>query len=139
MTGHPGVNFVNSVISVAMYIGLGILVIPDHGVVGMAAVDLGVTAFINTLRVVEAKVLVGIHPFGKTFFKPVLATLAGAAVLLASRLVTDDNTWLEAVAIVAAALVYVFVLKLLGLDEEELLVWKRIRKRAFKRGGNKAQ
>ena len=137
MTGHPSVNFVNSVISVAMYIGLGILVVPEHGAVGMAAVDLGVTAFINTLRVIEARFLVGIHPFGRTFFKPVVATLVGAVVLLASRAVTDDNTWLEAGAIVVAAVAYILTLKLLGLDEEERHVWNRIRKRAFKRGGNK--
>jgi O-antigen/teichoic acid export membrane protein len=137
MTGHPGVNFVNSAISVAAYIALGLWIVPEHGAVGMAAVDAGVTAFINTLRVIEAKVLVGLQPFGKNFFKPVVATLAGAGVLLASRLITDDNTLAEVAAIATAALVYVAVLKVLGLDEEELVVWKRIRRRALKRGGNK--
>ena len=137
MTGHPGVNFINSAISVAMYVGLGLLVVPTHGVVGMAAVDLGVTAFINILRVIQAKRLVGIQPFGRTFFKPVIATLVGAAVLLASRLVTGDNIWLETAAIAAAAVVYIVTLKLLGLDEEEALVWRRIKKRAFKRGKDK--
>lgn len=137
MTGHPGVNFVNSVISVAAYVGLGLWIVPEHGAVGMAAVDLGVTAFINTLRVIEAKILVGLQPFGKNFFKPVVATLAGGAFLLASRLVTDDNTLAEIAGIVVAALVYLLALKVLGLDEEEQLVWKRIRQRALKRGGNK--
>jgi len=135
MTGHPGLNFVNSAISVAAYIGLGLWIVPEHGAVGMAAVDLGVTAFINILRVVEAKMLVGLQPFGKNFFKPVVATLAGAGVLLASRLVTE-NTLAEVAAIAMAALAYIAVLKVLGLDEEEQLVWKRIRRRAFKRGGN---
>ncbi len=139
MTGRPGVNFVNSVISVALYIGLGFLVVPDHGVVGMAAVDLGVTAFINIARVVEAKLLVGVQPFGRNFFKPVAATLVAAAVLFASRVVTREDTLLEVVAIGVAGTVYIVALKLLGLDAEEQLVWKRIRKRAFKRGGkNKA-
>ena len=136
MTGHPGVNFANSALSVAMYIGLGILVVPQHGAVGMAAVDLFVTAFINTLRVIEARFLVGIQPFGRTFFKPVTATLGAALVLLASRPVTDDRMLLEAAAVGVAGVAYVVILKLLGLDEEEQHVWRRIRKRAFKRGGN---
>jgi len=137
MTGHPGVNFANSAVGVALYIGLGFLVVPEHGVVGMAAVDLGVTALINIVRVIEAKLLVGVQPFGRNFFKPVLATLVAATVLLASRVVTDDNTVLEIGAIAVATGVYILTLRVLGLDEEEQLVWKRIRRRAFKRGGSK--
>lgn len=137
MTGHPGVNFANSAISVAAYIGLGFWIVPEHGAVGMAAVDLGVTAFINTLRVVEAKILVGLQPFGKNFLKPVIATLAGGVVLFASRPLTDDNTFLEVAAIAVAAFTYLMALKVQGLDEEELLVWRRIRNRALKRGGGK--
>lgn len=137
MTGHPGVNLANSVVAVALYIGLGFLVVPDHGVVGMAAVDLGVTALINSVRVIQAKLLVGVQPFGRNFIKPVIATIVAASVLLASRLVTDDQTILEIAAIAVAALVYLAALRLLGLDEEEQLVWRRIRKRALKRGGKK--
>lgn len=134
MTGHPGVNFINSAVSVALYAGLGLLVVPEHGVVGMAAVDLVVTALVNVARVIEAKILVGVQPFGRTFFKPVVATIVGAAVLLASRPVTDDETVLEVAALVVASVAYLVTLKLLGLDEEEQHVWRRIRKRAFKRG-----
>ncbi|MDP9068660.1 MAG: oligosaccharide flippase family protein [Actinomycetota bacterium] len=135
MTGHPGVNFANSAVAVALYIGLGYLVVPRYGVVGMAVVDLGVTAAINLVRVIEAKLLVGVQPFGRNFIKPVVATAVAAGVLLASRVVTGDRTLLEVAAIAVAAVVYVVTLKVLGLDEEERLVWKRIRKRAFKRGG----
>ena len=137
MTGHPGVNFVNSLVSVGLYVGLGFWVVPEHGLVGMAVVDMAVTALINSVRVIEAKILVGVQPFGRTFYKPVVATLLGSAVLLASRWVTNDETLLEVAAIVVAGAAYLVVLKMLGLDEEELLVWKRIRKRAFKRGGGK--
>lgn len=136
MTGHPGINFVNSAISVAMYIGLGLWIVPEHGAVGMAAVDLGVTAFINSLRVVEAKMLVGLQPFGKNFIKPVTATVVAGLVLFGSRVVTNDDTLAEIAAILVAGFVYLLMLKVLGLDEEEQLVWKRIRRRALKRGGN---
>lgn len=137
MTGHPTVNLINSIVAVALYIGLGVLVVPEHGVVGMAWIDVGVTALINSVRVIEAKILVGVQPFGKTFYKPVVATLAGAGVLLLWRLIPGDNIPLDLAGIGVGAAVYVAVLKLLGMDEEERYVIERIRKRAFKRGKNK--
>lgn len=137
MTGHPGVNFVNSAVSVAAYIGLGFWIVPEHGAVGMAAVDLGVTAFINTVRVIEAKILVGLQPFGRNFIKPVIATIIGSLVLFGSRFLTNDDTVLEVVAIGAAAVAYLLTLKFLGLDAEEELVWRRIKKRALKKGKEK--
>ena len=134
MTGRPVVNLINSASAVALYVGLGLLVVPDHGFVGMAWVDAGVTALVNVARVIQAKWLVGVQPFGRTFYKPVVATLAGAAVLVPWSLFADDSVLLEVAGIAAGAAVYLVALKLFGLDPEEQHVWKRIRKRAFKRG-----
>ena len=134
MTGRPVVNLINSAAAVALYVGLGLLVVPDHGFVGMAWVDAGVTALVNVARVIQAKWLVGVQPFGRTFYKPVVATLAGAAVLVPWSLFADDTVLLEVAGIAAGAAVYLVALKLFGLDPEEQHVWKRIRKRAFKRG-----
>jgi len=135
MTGRPGVNFVNSVVAVVLYVLFGVLLVPTHGPLGMAYVDAGVTAFVNALRVVEAKILVGVQPFGRSFFKPVVATLVGSAVLLAWRLLPGDPIWLEIAGLVVAGLVYVAVLKVLGVDAEERHVWERIKSRALRRGG----
>lgn len=132
MTGHPGVNFANSAVAVALYIALGVWLVPQHGLVGMAIVDVIVTALINSVRVIQAKRLVGIQPFGRTFYKPVVATLVGAAALLLWRLV-PGGLWAQAAGIVLAALVYVVALRVLGVDEEERYVLERIKQRAFKR------
>jgi O-antigen/teichoic acid export membrane protein len=134
MTGRPGVNFVNSIVGVILYVVLGILVVPDHGVVGMAIVDSFVTALVNGVRVIQAKTIVGVQPFGRTFYKPVVATLAGAAVLWPWSLFADDKALLEVAGIAVSALVYLVVLKLLGLDPEEQHVWQSIRVKAFRRG-----
>ena len=133
MTGRPGVNFVNSLVSVSLYIGLGIWLVPKHGVIGMAVVDLIVTALVNTARVIEAKILVGVQPFVRTFYKPVVATAVGAVVLLLWRLVPGDSIPLEIAGIVVAAAVYIAVLGKLGIDPEERHVIERIKKRAVKR------
>ncbi|HEV2756239.1 MAG TPA: oligosaccharide flippase family protein [Actinomycetota bacterium] len=136
MTGRPGVNLVNSAAGVALYLGLGAVLVPRHGVVGMAWTDAIVTALVNSARVIEAKVLVGVQPFGRSFFKPVVATGVGAAALLAWRAIPGDALWLDWTGMAVAAALYFLVLRRLGVDPEEQMVFDRIRKRAFRgRGG----
>lgn len=132
MTGRPGVNLVNSAAGVGLYLGLGAWLVPRHGVLGMAAVDAIVTALVNTARVIEAKILVGVQPFGRSFAKPVVATLVGAAFLLAWRAVPGDVVWVDAAGIAVAAFVYLAVLRRLGIDPEEQVVLDGIKKRAAK-------
>jgi O-antigen/teichoic acid export membrane protein len=137
MTGRPGVNLVNSAAGVALYLALGAVLVPRHGVVGMAAVDAIVTALVNTARVIEAKVLVGVQPFGRSFFKPVVATAVGAVVLLAWKAIPGDALWLEWTGMAVAAVLYFVVLRRLGVGPEEQMVLDRIRKRAFRGRGSR--
>jgi O-antigen/teichoic acid export membrane protein len=130
MTGRPGINFINSLAGVALYIGLGVLVVPDHGLVGMAIVDSVVTAIVNSARLIEAKMLVGVQPFGRSFLKPVAATAAGAAVLLAWRLIASDQIVVQITGVLVAGAVYLAVLSALGIDAEERYIWDRIKERA---------
>lgn len=133
MTGRPGVNFVNSVVAVIAYATLGIWAAREHGAVGMAVVDAAVTAAINTIRVIEAKVLVGVQPFGRSFLKPVGATLVGGAALFAWRFLPPEGTWMEVAGIVVGGGIFLAVLRALGVDAEERFVWERIKKRALRR------
>jgi O-antigen/teichoic acid export membrane protein len=135
MTGRPGVNFINSLVAAGAYLAIGIAVVPQHGAIGMAIVDAIVTTLVNLARVVEAKLLVGVQPFGSSFRKPVLATLAGAAVLLAWRSLTARNTLMELAGLVLAGAVYLVVLRLLGVDPEERFVWERIKSRTVRKLG----
>jgi O-antigen/teichoic acid export membrane protein len=137
MSGRPGINFINSLVAVVLYASLGAMIVPEHGAVGMAWVDAGVTALINGARVVQAKMLVGVQPFGRSILKPVVATVVGAAVLLAWRLVPGESIVVQVTGIAVASAVYLVVLKLLGIDPEEKYVWDRIRARATRLRGRK--
>ena len=130
MTGHPGVNLVNSIVAVLLYVGLGVIIVPAHGALGMAAVDAIVTVGVNAVRVIEARILVGIHPFGVSLLKPVLATVLAVVVLAGSVAVLGSGTAARAVGMVMAGLVYVGVLLRLGLDPEEQHVWNGFKRRA---------
>jgi O-antigen/teichoic acid export membrane protein len=132
MTGRPGVNLINSAAGVGLYLGLGAWLVPRHGVLGMAITDAVVTALVNSARVVEAKVLVGVQPFGRSFLKPVVATAIAAALLLAWRALPGDVVWVDAAGMAVAAVVYFAVLKRLGIDPEERAVLDGIKRRAAK-------
>lgn len=133
MTGRPGVNFINSVVAVGLYVGLAFLVVPRYGAVGMAVVDASVTAVINSVRVIEAKLLVGVQPFGRSLLKPIGATLLAMVVSLAWRLVPGEGVAIELPGIALAGAVYLVSLRAMGLNAEERHVWERIKGRALRR------
>ena len=130
MTGRPGVNLVNSVVAVGLYVALGLWLVPEHGAFGMAIADALVTALVNSARVVEAYLLIGVQPFGRTFYKPVVASVAGGLVLLVWRVVPLDGLVADASGLVVGAIVYLGALRALGVDPEERMVLDRIRRRA---------
>jgi O-antigen/teichoic acid export membrane protein len=129
MTGRPGVNFVISLAGVLLYLGLGIAVVPEHGIIGMALVDTAVTVTVNVVRSIVAHSLVGIQPFGRSLLKPVTATIIGASVLLTWKGLVADSIVLDSVGLVIASLVYLGTLRVLGLDSEERHVWELVKQR----------
>lgn len=133
MTGRPGVNFVNSLVAVTLYVALGALFVPDHGIIAMAWIDAATTATVNTLRVVEAWVLVGVQPFGRSFLKPVVATIAGAATVVGVNELASPGLSGDITGIVLGAAVYVAALRMQGIDQEERLVLDRIKARVLRK------
>ncbi|MBA2426549.1 MAG: flippase [Actinobacteria bacterium] len=132
MSGRSLMNFFDSLASIVLYLGLGLLFVPKYGVVGMAVVDAFVTTVINLLRVIQVKVSVGVQPFGRSYFKPVLATAGAGAVLLGLKALLPDSVLLSLGGIAVAAIVYLVALRVMGLDDEERLVWDGIKQRARK-------
>jgi O-antigen/teichoic acid export membrane protein len=119
MTGRPGINLINSICSVSLYVGLGVLFAPRYGLVGVAVIDAFVTAAINIVRAVEGKIIVGVQPFGRTFIKPVAAALGAAAFLALWRTFVGHAVPTAVVGLLIGALIYVSILIVLGSDPEE--------------------
>jgi len=131
MTGHPAVNLANSIGAMALYIGAAVYFVPTHGAVAMAIIDSGVTALINVARVIEARWLVGVQPYGTSFLKPVKAGLGAAAVLLIWNLLPGGGVAMLVVGLLAAGACYALILWRLGIAPEERFVWERIRARVI--------
>ncbi len=139
MTGHPGVNLMNSVAAVIVYLGLGFWLVPDHGLIAMAWIDVGVTAAVNSARVFQAYRLLGIQPFGRSFLKPVGASLIAGAIVLSWRLVPGSGLLIDVAGLCLGTVGYLVSLRVMGLDEEEAFVFDRIKARAFKGRSSKSQ
>jgi O-antigen/teichoic acid export membrane protein len=139
MTGRPGINFVNSAVAVALYVGLGIWIVPRHGAIGMAWVDAAVTAVINVVRVVEARLVVGVHPFGRSLLKPLVASAVAVVALGVILAFLPSGTGGAVAALGGAGLVYVGLLKKMGLDAEERQVWEGLKRKtkALRRGDSR--
>jgi O-antigen/teichoic acid export membrane protein len=132
MTGRPGINFLNSLAAVILYALFGWLVAPEHGAVGVAVVDAGVTVLVMSVRVIEAWKLVGVHPFARSLLKPMAATAVGSLFLLAWTTIAPERLWSDITGVAIAALVYLVLLRRFGLDEEERHVWTLLRNRTWR-------
>jgi O-antigen/teichoic acid export membrane protein len=133
MTGRAGLNFFNSLAAVVLYVVLGLWLIPKYGAIAMAFIDAGVTAIINIVRLVQAKLLIGVQPFGRTYLKPVAAALTLGVVLLAWKLLFPQEIVYEMGGLIVGGLVYLAVLRALGIDPEERHVFERIGNRLLRR------
>jgi O-antigen/teichoic acid export membrane protein len=134
MSGRPGINFIDSLVAVAIYALLGWLVIPEHGAVGMAWVHSAVTATLNITRVIQSKLLVRVQPFGRSLLKPAVATLFGVAAVLAWKLPAPDGVAFSVAGLVIGSGVYLAVLRVFGVDAEERYVWELLKARATRVG-----
>jgi O-antigen/teichoic acid export membrane protein len=129
MTGRPRVSLINSITAVLVYIGLGALIVPRFGAIGMASVDASITAALNLTVVLEGRLLVGVHPFGRSFLKPLTAAVTFGLFLFAWRSIAGTKLPIEAVGLVIGIVIYIGLLLKLGMDPEERYVFARIKQR----------
>jgi len=129
MAGYPAVNLLNSMFATTAYVLLAWKLVPAHGVLGMAVIQTLVVGLLNIARVIEARILVGILPFGRSFAKPALATMALGGVLVGWRLFFERGLWADTAGIGLAGLIYAAVLGVMGIDPEDRLVYDRLKER----------
>ena len=126
MTGYTKMKLVNSIIRLAIFIILDLLLIPKLGVVGAAIAVLGGEGGVNILRMVEVFFIYKILPFNRSFLKPIVATVGAVlVVMLTSQFMPFENNYLfAALNILIMVLVYVGVIFLQGFSEEEVNLYK---------------
>lgn len=128
MTGHSQWNLFNSVLVGIANAALNALWIPLYGLWGAALATALATLGVSLLQLVEAKLLVGVRARLDLVYKPILAGMAAAVVLLVAAWL-GDSTVMRAMATVAALVVYALSIRAMGLDprDRELLRFKKPR------------
>lgn len=134
MTGLMRAKMFNTFLQLGLDIGLNVLLIPKYGLIGAAVGTLVSISVINILRMVEIWYYYRVIPYNRTYLKPLLAGAAALAVgLLVGQLVGDAmNLFLLIPQVVLLTLVFVGVLLLLRLPEEEKEVVRSVRGRLAK-------
>ena len=121
MSGYARLSLANALGALGLQVILNLLLIPLMGLNGAALATLILFLMLSALRLGEIQRLLKIHPFGKALWKPCVAGLCTAGILLVIR------PWLfslpSLVALAAGALFIVsfftLLLLLLKLEAEE--------------------
>jgi O-antigen/teichoic acid export membrane protein len=131
MTGNTVFNLVNSIIVSVLALALNVLLIPRWGVVGAATAILAAAITVSLLRLLEVFLLFRLLPYNASFVKPVAA---GLVTLVTSWVIrqafhTEANLFYTAMNVTILFAVYVGMILLLGLSQEERRVLARIGRR----------
>lgn len=134
MTGYAKLKLINSIVRLALYLGVDLLFIPRFGVIGAAMGVLAGEGAVNILRLIEVYVLFKLIPFNKGFIKPVIAAaIATASALVLGIFLSYENNFIHAVIGATFLLtVYVGTTYLLGFSEEEAFMFNGLRNQANK-------
>lgn len=127
MSGLNRVKLFNSIIQVTLAVGINVYLIPRWGLMGAAVAVLITVSVMNLLRMVEVFVVYKIHPFNRILFKPFTAGFAALiVVLILGNLIDVERNLVTLVIGVAVVLaIYVGVLRILGLPEDDRRVIRR--------------
>lgn len=129
MSGKPKIELVNLGIVLITSVIFCVVLIPKFGILGAAFSTFAAFMLLNVMRIIEVRIIFHIHPFRKDLYKPFLSTgiSLGILFLTMNYLSFSRN---PQVYIVQGSMVFIFVyvlmIILLGLEEEDKMVLARI-------------
>jgi len=131
MSGRSRLELLNVATTLAIDVALCVTLIPSYGLVGAAIANMVSLAVVNIMRVIEVWYFMRMHAYDRSYFKPLLAGAAGAAVAALSGYLVIGTGSLARVGLLAVMLlaIYVAAMVIMGLDENDRLVLKLIRGR----------
>jgi O-antigen/teichoic acid export membrane protein len=132
MTGNTRLKVVNTIVVSTLVVSLNFLLIPRWGLIGAAVAALTVAVVGNLMPLLEVFILFRLLPHNAGFLKPVTAGLVAlAASLVTGRFLPPEASLIYVIIDLGILLsVYVGMVLLLGLTEEDRMVVDRLRGRA---------
>lgn len=138
VSGRPRINLLNVCILIVSQTALNLWLIPRAGILGAAAAALAAFAILAVVRLIQSLTILHLNPFEVGQLKPLAAGIGAALTVLALMkfLAVGPATpfWLLPLALFV--LIYSVLLKLLGLDDEDVaLIRSAIRRLTPSRTG----
>jgi O-antigen/teichoic acid export membrane protein len=132
MGGQTRLKLLNSVLRLATFLILDLLLIPRWGVVGAALAALAGETLVNLLRLGQVYYLYRLLPYNRSFLRPGAAALVALAVaLLVGRLwPPDQNLVFTAINAVVLLAVYAALIWRSGFSADEKALVALARRRA---------
>jgi O-antigen/teichoic acid export membrane protein len=133
MSGRSRIALLNSALHFLLQTGLCFLLIPRYGIVGAALVKAISIGFLRVIRLLQIRFMLRMHPFRIDFLKPLVAgAVAWLALYSVKALIlrTGNSALLHlALGSLTFLIIYGFVLHRMGFDEEDRVVFQKIRTR----------
>lgn len=131
MSGKQDLELFNTLVLGGMNIVLNFLLIKPYGILG-AAIATGVSiSVLSIVRLLEVRILLGIQPYNRKYFKSLLAwaiTILIWTFIPASSKV--EFIWIAYA--ITLLLIYAGLVYLLGLEKEDLLIVRAIKRKLLR-------
>lgn len=129
MSGRSKLQLLNNALLLTVNVGLLLLLIPRHGMLGAAAATAGSVVLFDVITWLEVRLILGLNPLRWDILKPLAAGGLAAAVVLMLAVVLrrGEPGWLLTAAGTALfLLVYGAAMLGLGIRDEDKAVFARI-------------
>ncbi len=135
MTGYTGFKLLNAAVAVVLGIATNLILVPTLGLIGAAIAAFLVTAGTNILPLAEVLLIVHASPYNRSMLKPIWAGVAALVMGIGVKTVLgeSDEVIQAGAGIPALLITYAIVLFALGIDDDDRLVLKRVRRRFTRR------
>ena len=134
MSGRPYLNLMNNSLWLGLNFLLNIGFIKIYGILGAALGAALSMSLISVVRFLQVYIIYRIQPFRSSLLKPVLSVLGAAlAGWLIQNLVPAGAAWASIAAPLVGFLgVYILLLLLLGIEEEDKVLLRLVYRRALR-------
>ena len=119
MTDYNRLNLFNAILNLILSLSLDIALIPRYGAIGAAVAGAITIVFVNVLRLIQTYRVLRIHPYNKTFIKPIIAGIGTALASLVAAFWMQDIYYLWRLVIVSILALAVFTCLILLLKLEQ--------------------
>jgi len=132
MSGHQKWEMFNGIAVATLNVVLNILLVPRYGATGSAIAGSAALTLVNIIKSIEVWVVMGMIPYNLKFIKPIISGITGFVVLYILRHLFTPGFVYTLFAFAIGVIVILGVSFLLGLEEEDKMLLRTIRRKIWK-------